>query len=422
MILKFLGFLHSWDFLGNLESVIFFVHFEASKFRANVSYLNHGEPGGPKVAYERLFSPLASTSAVWGHAHPRIQLPDPQQPQGPVRNLVSYFNSMAHTSPPASVPMDADTGAPARFVAPERVRWVTELGLPVEQIPRFEWSDVAPQDPQPAERLSDMGQVVQQLQGLGSDLVRATGEIHTQLEHCLGQTGTVGGIVNECIKALDDHTTNLRQAATAREHLQAAGLALESTVAEVKATLQAHQDSVVHAVSEFEQRATTLESRVNSLDTALGGLRGRMEQVERTATADQLQVQQSLQEHTREFAAMQLLFSSIRGVPEHFTDLQARVYTLEGHDARARVAPDPNADYNICLQSVKNKVTQLELYHTLGILPRCLHRVLQSTRPSFLKLKDACRPPQSNKCVNTTLCSMRDSHLSNKGCPDASSR
>ena len=160
--------------------------------------------------------PLASTSGMWGHAHPRIQLPDAQQPQGPVRNLVSYFNSMAHTSPPASVSMDADTGAPPRFVATERVGWVTELGLPAEQIRRFEWSDVAPQDPELAERLSDVGQVVQQLQGLGSDLVRATGEIRTQLEHCHGQTQTVGGIVNECFKALDDHTTNLRQAATAR--------------------------------------------------------------------------------------------------------------------------------------------------------------------------------------------------------------
>ena len=80
---------------------------------------------------------------------------------------MSYFNSMAHTSPPASVPMNADTGAPPWFVGTERVRWVSELGLPAEQIRRFEWSDVAPQDPQLPERLSDMGQVVQQLQGLG---------------------------------------------------------------------------------------------------------------------------------------------------------------------------------------------------------------------------------------------------------------
>ena len=109
--------------------------------------------------------PLASTSAVWGHAHPRIQLLDPQQPQGPLRNLVSYFNSMAHTSPPASVPMDADTGAPPRFVATELVRWVTELGLPAEQIRRFEWSDVAPKDPRLAELLSDIGQAVQSCRG-----------------------------------------------------------------------------------------------------------------------------------------------------------------------------------------------------------------------------------------------------------------
>ena len=58
----------------------------------------------------------------------------------------------------------------------------------------------------------------------------------------------------------------------------------------------------------------------------------------------------------REIAAMQNLLSSIRGVPEHLTDVQACVYTLEGPDARARVAPDPNADYNIRLQSVENKV------------------------------------------------------------------
>ena len=116
----------------------------------------------------------------------------------------------------------------------------------------------------------------------------------------------------------------------------------------------------MHAVRKFEERATTLESRVSSLDTALGGLRGRVEQVERTATANQRQVQQSLQEHTREIAAMQHFLSSIRGIPEHLTDLQARVYTLQGPDARARVAPDPNADYNIRLQSVENKVAQLE--------------------------------------------------------------
>ena len=191
---------------------------------------------GPRLLMNNRSPPLASTWAVWGQAHPRRQIPDPQQPQGPVRNLVSYFNSMPHTSPLASVPMDANTGARPRFVDTELVRWVTELGLLAEQIPRIEWSDMAPQDPQLAERLSDMEQVVQQLQGLGSDLVRATGEIRTQLEHCHGQTQTVGGIVKECVKALDDHTTNLRQAATAREHLQAAGLALESTVAQVKAT------------------------------------------------------------------------------------------------------------------------------------------------------------------------------------------
>ena len=44
-----------------------------------------------------------------------------------------------------------------------------------------------PQDPQLAERLSDMGQVVQQLQGLGSDLVRATGQIRTQLNTAMGK-------------------------------------------------------------------------------------------------------------------------------------------------------------------------------------------------------------------------------------------
>ena len=90
------------------------------------------------------------------------------------------------------------------------------------------------------------------MQGLDSNLVRATGEIHTQLEHCHGQTQTVGGIANQCVKALDDHTANLRQAATAREPLQAAGLALESTVAQVKVTPQAHQDSLVQAVGKFE--------------------------------------------------------------------------------------------------------------------------------------------------------------------------
>ena len=45
--------------------------------------------------------------------------------------------------------------------------------------------------------------------------------------------------MSECVKAIDDHNTNICQAATGREHLQAAGLALESTVAQVKATLQA---------------------------------------------------------------------------------------------------------------------------------------------------------------------------------------
>ena len=99
---------------------------------------------------------------------------------------------------------------------------------------------------------------------------------------------------------------------------------------------------------------------MNSLNTALGGLRGRVEQLERTATANQRQVQQSHQEHTQEFAAMQHFFSSIRGVLEHLMDLQARVYTLEGPDARARVAPDSTADYNVRLQSVENKVAQLE--------------------------------------------------------------
>ena len=264
---------------------------------------------------------------------------------------------------------------------------------------------MAPQDPQLAERLSDMGKVVQQLQGLGSDLVRATGEIRTQLEHCHGQTQTVGGIVNECVKALDDHTTNLRQAATAREHLQAAGLALESTVAQVKATLQAHQDSLVHAVSKFEERATTLESRVNVLDTALGGLRGRVEQVERTTTANQRKVQQSLQEHTREIAAMQHFLSNIRGVPEHLTDLQARVYTLEGPDARARVVPDPTADYNVRLQSVENKVAQLKR------VPQAVHSAMLPTRgatvtPSKLLEAEGRMQTAAEQCVRqhyTTL-------------------
>ena len=126
---------------------------------------------------------------------------------------------MAHTSAPALVPMDADIGAPPLFVATNQVRWVTELGLPAEQIRRFEGSNVAPQAPKLAQRLNDMAQVVEQLQGLGSDLVRATAEIHTQMEHCHGQTKAVVGTVNECVKALDDHTTNLRQAATAVEHL-----------------------------------------------------------------------------------------------------------------------------------------------------------------------------------------------------------
>ena len=65
--------------------------------------------------------PLASTSAVWGHAQPGIQLPELQQPERPVINLVSYFNNMAHTSPEASVPMDADTRTPPRFVTTKRV-------------------------------------------------------------------------------------------------------------------------------------------------------------------------------------------------------------------------------------------------------------------------------------------------------------
>ena len=353
-VLDFLGFLDSWDFLRNLDSVKCFVHFEASKFRAIFLYLNHGQLGGPKFAYEQPFSPRCFNVSGVGSR------PDKQQPQGPVRNLVSYFNSMAHTSPPVLVHMDANTGGTPRFVATERVRWVTELGLPAEETCRLEWSDVAPQDPQLAERLTDMGQVVQQLQGLGSDLVRATGEIRTQLEHCHGQTRTEGGTVNKCVKALDDHTTNFRQAATARKHLQPAGLALKSTVTQVKATLQAHQDRLGHAVGRFDEPGTKLESRVNSLDTALGGLRRRVEQVECTATANQRQVQQSLQEHMWEIAAMQHFLSTIRGVPEHLTDLQARVYTLKGPDARARVAPDPTADYKIRLQSVESTVAQLQ--------------------------------------------------------------
>ena len=166
--------------------------------------------------------------------------------------------------------------------------------------------------------------------------------------------------MNECLEALDDHTTSLRKAATAREHLQAAGLALKSRVAQVKATLQAHQDSLVYAVRKSKERATTLDLRVNSLHTALGGLRGRLEQVERTATANQPQVGQSLQDHTRDIAAIQHFWTSIRGVPEHPTDLQARLYTREAPDARARVAPDATADYNIPLQSVENRAAQLE--------------------------------------------------------------
>ena len=187
---------------------------------------------------------------------------------------------------------------------------------------------MAPEDPPLAERLSDMGQVVQQLQGLGSTLVRATNNLRNQLEPCHGETQAVGRIVNKRVKALDHHTTNLRQAARAQGRVDAAGLALESSVAQVTATLQAHQDSLTHAVCKFEGRATTLESRVNNLDTALGGLRGRVEQLERTAAAKQHQIQQSLQEPTQESAAIQLFFSSIRGVPEHLMDVQARVYSL----------------------------------------------------------------------------------------------
>ena len=110
-------------------------------------------------------APLASTSAVWGHAYPRIQLPDTQQPQG-VEKFVSYFNSMAHTSPTSSVPTDADTGAPPWFVAIQQVMWATALGLLAERIRWFEWSDVAPPDPQLAECLRDMGQVVQKFAGV----------------------------------------------------------------------------------------------------------------------------------------------------------------------------------------------------------------------------------------------------------------
>ena len=116
----------------------------------------------------------------------------------------------------------------------------------------------------------------------------------------------------------------------------------------------------MHTVDKFQERATTLESRVHSLDTALGDLCCRVEQVERTATAKQRQVQQSLQEHTREIATIQHFLSFIRGVREQLTALQARVYTLEGPNARAAVAPDRTADYNILLQSVQNKVAQSE--------------------------------------------------------------
>ena len=252
--------------------------------------------------------------------------------------------------------------------------------------------------------------------------MRAAGEIRTQWEHCHGQTWAIGGIVNELVKALDDLTANLCQAATAREHIQATGLALESTVAQVRATLQAHQDSLVHAVGKFEERGTTLESRVNNLDTALGGLRGRVEEGELTATANQRQVQQSLQEHMRKVAAIQHFLSRIRGVSENQTDLQARVYALKGSDARARVAPDPTADYNIRLQSVENKAAQLER------VPNAVHSATLTTRGAtdalskLLKAEGRMHAAAEHFVVSTTQCSMRDSHPSSNRHPDASDR
>ena len=73
------------------------------------------------------------------------------------------------------------------------------MGLPAERISPLDWSDVVPQDPQLAKGLSDMGQVVQQLQELESDLLRARGKIRTETERCVGQAGAVGCIVNECV-------------------------------------------------------------------------------------------------------------------------------------------------------------------------------------------------------------------------------
>ena len=64
---------------------------------------------------------------------------------------MSYFNKITQTSALASLPIYADTGAPHPLVCTYCVsvtKWcVTKLRVRAEQTGRFEWSDVAPQEP-----------------------------------------------------------------------------------------------------------------------------------------------------------------------------------------------------------------------------------------------------------------------------------
>ena len=208
----------------------------------------------------------------------------------------------------------------------------------------------------------------------------------------------MAGIGSECVKALDDHRTNLCHASTAHGHLQAAGLTLASTVFQVKASLQTYEDSLVQAVIKFDGRPTALESRVTSLETALGGLRGRAELLECTADANKHHAQKNLEEQTREIWAIQHFLRSIRGVTDHLTELQARFHTLEGPNARPGVALDPSADYKVCLQSVEHKPAHLERVRHAGHSATLSAPDAPATPPK-LPEAEACMHATAEQCV-----------------------
>ena len=143
-------------------------------------------------------------------ATPRVQLPNPQSFQGPVRNLVSYSNNMAQTMPQASMPRNRKTTTPPPTF---KLRRASETG---GQVHKFEWSCVAPHHPQVVDPLNQMGHVVHQIPGLCSDFVERGG----QLQQSQRQNQPRGNTRNGCVKAVDDHTNNLKQAAFAPEHPQ----------------------------------------------------------------------------------------------------------------------------------------------------------------------------------------------------------